>query len=87
LLADTTAMYDGLDDTGTKHEVRDCALAAMVNGQGKKLTDYGLTNYMTANFWAGGEADTITHQLCGFRSAADRDRGMKKWREESAPKK
>ena len=87
LLADTTAMYDNLDESDAGHQVRDCALAALANGQGKKPTDYGLTSYMVANFWVGGEADTISLHLCGFKSAADRERGMKKWQAESAPKK
>ena len=69
------------------HQARDCALAALVHGQGKKPTDYGLNEYMPANFWVGGEADTISLQLCGFKSVADRNNGIKKWQAESALKK
>jgi hypothetical protein len=54
----------------------------LINGQGKKPADD-----MVANFWAGGEADTISLHLCGFKSAADRERGMKKWPAEAASKK
>ena len=87
LLSDKTAMYENLDSSDAGHEVRDCALAALINGQGKKPADYGLTSYMVANFWAGGEADTISLHLCGFKSAADRERGMKKWQAEATSKK
>jgi hypothetical protein len=87
LLTDTTTMYTDLTEDGVGHQVRDCALAALANGQGKKPGDYGLTSFMTANFWAGGVADTITISLHGFQSTADRDRGIKKWLAESASKK
>ncbi len=87
LLADTTTMYDNLDESSTGNQVRDCALAALANGLGKKPIDYGLTDYMTANFWVGGEADTISIHLYGFKSAAARDGGMKKWQSEWARKK
>jgi hypothetical protein len=87
LLADTSPMYDDLGGKDAGHQVRDCALAALAHGRGKKPTDYGLTSYMTANFWVGGTADTITLHLCGFESAADRERGFKKWQAETAAKK
>ena len=87
LLADKTAMYDNLDNSNAGHEVRDCALAALISGLGKKLSEYGLTSFMVANFWAGGEADTISLHLCGFKSAADRERGMKKWQAETTSTK
>ena len=87
LLADTTAMYTNVAEDGVGHQVRDCALAALANGQGKKPTDYGLTSYMMANFWAGGQADTISIHLYGFKSSGDRDSGIKKWLAESAAKK
>jgi hypothetical protein len=87
LLTDTTTMYDDLGGKDAKHQVRDCALAALIHGRGKKEPDYGLQSYMTANFWVGGEADTISLNLCGFESAADRERGIKKWLAEHAEKK
>ena len=87
LLNDKTTMYDNLDESDAGHQVRNCALAALANGRGKKPTDYGLQSYMTANFWVGGEGDTISLNLCGFKSAADRESGLKKWLTESAPKK
>ena len=80
-------MYDDLGGKDAGHQVRDCALAALVNGQGKKPTDYGLNSYMSANFWVGGTADTIKLHLCGFESAEDRERGLKKWMAEQAGKK
>jgi hypothetical protein len=87
LLADTTTMYENLGESDAGQQVRDCALAALVHGRGKKQADYGLTSYMIAHFWAGGEADTISLHLCGFASVKDRERGMKKWQAESTPKK
>jgi hypothetical protein len=87
LLADKTTMYENLGESDAGHQVRDCALAALVHGRGKKPSDYGLISHMVAHFWAGGEADTISLHLCGFASVADRDRGMKKWQAEATPKK
>ena len=80
-------MYENFDESDAGHQVRDCALAALINGKGKKPTDYSLNSYMVANFWAGGASDTISIHLYGFKSAGDRDSGMKKWQAESAPKK
>jgi hypothetical protein len=87
LLTDTATMYDDVGGKDSPQQVRDCALAALVNGSGKKPVDYGLTSYMSANFWFGGTADGIALHLCGFKSAADRDAGFKKWRAEAAAKK
>jgi hypothetical protein len=87
LLTDTTTMYTDVGEDDVGHQVRDCALAALANGQGKKPTDFGLTNIMTANFWAGGQADTITISLHAFKSSGDRDGGIKKWLADSAAKK
>lgn len=87
LLADKSTMYDNLGNKDTGQQVRDCALAALVAGKGKDPTAYGLTSYMSASFWFGGTADTVTVQLCGFETAAARDRGIKKWQAEAAAKK
>jgi hypothetical protein len=82
LLSDKSTLYEDLGGKDAGHQVRDCALAALVHGRGKKEADYGLHDYMTANFWAGGLADTVTLHLCGFESAADREQGIKKWLDE-----
>jgi hypothetical protein len=87
LLSDKSALYEDLGGKDAGHHVGDCALAALVHGRAKTEEDYGLTRYMTANFWAGGEADTVTLHLCGFESAAARERGVKKWLTEAAAKK
>jgi hypothetical protein len=42
---------------------------------------------MSASFWFGGTEDTVTLKLHGFKAAADRDRGLKKWQAEAAAKK
>jgi HEAT repeat protein len=87
LLADKSTMYDNLGNKDTGQQVRDCALAALVAGKGKDPKTYGLTSYMSASFWFGGTADTVTVQLCGFETAAARERGIKKWLAEVAGKK
>ncbi|HEX3146793.1 MAG TPA: hypothetical protein VHR66_01750 [Gemmataceae bacterium] len=86
LLNDKSAMYEDLGEQEAGHQVRDCALAALIAGQGKNPADYRLQTYMTANFWAGGTADTVTLHLCGFKTAGDREIGIKKWLAESAAK-
>ena len=83
LLADTTTMYDNLGNQGAGHQVRDCALAALAGGRGRDPAAYGMDGYMTANFWFGGTADTITLSLRGFPTAADREAGFRKWRAEA----
>jgi HEAT repeat protein len=87
LLADTTTMYDNLGNQDAGHQVRDCALAALVGGKGKDPAGYGLDTFMSANFWFGGTADTVTLHLRGFKTKADRDRGFQKWRAEAGAKK
>jgi HEAT repeat protein len=87
LLNDTTTMYDNLDNKEVGHQDRDCALAALVNGQGMDPKGYKLHEFMSANFWFGGTADTVTVRLYGFASNADRDAGIKKWKAEAAGKK
>lgn len=87
LLDDTTAMYDNLGNGKTGHQVRDCALAALADGARKDPAVYGLTIFMSANFWFGGTEDTVTVHLRGFGSAADRDRGIQKWKAETGGKK
>jgi hypothetical protein len=80
-------MYPDLGGPDARQQVRDCALAALAGGRGKDPAAYGLTSYMSANFWFGGTDDTVTLHLRGFKSAADRDRGLKKWLAEAAGKK
>jgi HEAT repeat protein len=87
LLTDKSTMYDNLENKDAGHQVRDCALTALAAGKGKDPSAYGLTSYMSASFWFGGTADTVTVRLCGFDSAAARDRGIKKWLAEAAAKK
>jgi HEAT repeat protein len=87
LLTSTSPMYDDLGGKDSRQEVRDCALAALANGKGKDPVAYELTQEMSANFWFGGEGDGITIRLYGFKSAAARDRGFKKWQEEMGAKK
>jgi hypothetical protein len=41
LLADKSTMYDNVGNKDAGHQVRDCALAALVHGRGKKEEDYG----------------------------------------------
>ena len=86
LLADTATMYDNLGNNDAGHQVRDCALAALAGGKGKDPAAYGLTSYMSASFWFGGTEDTETLHLRGFKSAADREKGLRKWREEAGKK-
>jgi hypothetical protein len=83
LLADTAAMYDNLGNQDAGHQVRDCALAALVGGKGKDPAAYGLETFMSANFWFGGTADTVTLHLRGFKTKADREKGFAKWRAEA----
>jgi PBS lyase HEAT-like repeat len=87
LLDDKSAMYDNLGNEGAGHEVRDCALAALARGAGKDPADYGLTSYMSASFWFGGTADTVTLHLRGFKSSTDRDQGLRKWKADAGAKK
>jgi hypothetical protein len=87
LLADKAIMYDNLGNNDAGHQVRDCALAALIGGKGKDPAGYGLESYMSASFWFGGTADTVTLHLRGFKSAADREKGFKKWQAEAGAKK
>jgi hypothetical protein len=87
LLADTATMYDDVGGKDSSQQVRDCALAALVNGGGKNPVHYGLTSYLVTNFWFGGEAEGVTLHMYAFKSAADRDRGFQKWQAETAKKK
>jgi hypothetical protein len=87
LLDDPSAMYDNLGNKDAGHQVRDCALAALVNGGGKDPKAYKLTEFMSASFWFGGTADTVTVRLYGFTSKVDREAGLRKWTAEAAVKK
>jgi hypothetical protein len=87
LLADTSTLYDDVGGKDSRQQVRDCALAALVNGSGKNPADYGLTSYLVTTFWFGGEGDGITLHMYAFKSAADRDQGLKKWQAEAGAKK
>jgi hypothetical protein len=87
LLDDSSAMYDNLDNKDAGHQVRDCALAALVNGAGKDPKAYKLAEFMSANFWFGGTADTVTVRLYGFASKADREVGIAKWKAEATARK
>jgi hypothetical protein len=86
LLSDTSAMYDNLGNTDAGHQVRDCALAALVGGKGKDPAAYGLTSYLSASFWFGGTDDTVALHLRGFQTKADREKGFQKWRAETGRK-
>lgn len=85
LLNDKSVMYDNLGNEAG-HQVRDCALAALAGGAGKDPAAYGLTSYMSASFWFGGTEDTVTLHLRGFKTAAERERGLRKWMEEAGKK-
>jgi hypothetical protein len=85
LLNDTATMYDNLG-TQAGHQVRDCALAALIGGKGKDPAGYGLDSHMSASFWFGGTADTVTVHLRGFKTAADREKGFQKWKAEAGKK-
>jgi HEAT repeats len=87
LLDDKAVMYDNLGNGDAGHQVRDCALAALAGGAGKDPAAYGLTSYMSAGFWFGGTEDKVSLQLHGFKSSADRDRGLRKWKAEAKAKK
>jgi hypothetical protein len=87
LLSDTTTMYHNLGNKDAGHQVRDCALAALIGGKGKDPAAYELTNYVSASFWFGGTEDTVTLHLRGFKTAADREKGFQKWRAEVGGKR
>jgi hypothetical protein len=41
---------------------------------------------MSAGFWFGGTADTVTVRMYGFASGAGREARIKEWRAEAAPR-
>jgi hypothetical protein len=87
LLSDKTAIFEDRGKQDARHQIRDCALAALAKSQGKNPTAYGLTSHLSTEISFGGDADVFTLRLFGFNTAADRERGIKKWQDESAPKK
>jgi hypothetical protein len=82
-------MYDIPDGKDAGHQVRDCALAALLRGGGKDPEAYKLKELLSPSFFFGGtaDADTINIRVLGFASKADREAGIKKWRAEAAAKK
>ena len=88
LLDDASAMHGDLTDKDVGHQVQ-LRLAALVHGSGKDPKAYKLKELASASLFFGGTADTdtITVRILGFASKADREAGIKKWRDEAAGKK
>src|SRR5262249_23378807 len=81
LLDDASAMHGDLNNKDAGHQVRDCALAALVRGSGKDPKAYKLNELASASLFFGGtaDADTITVRILGFATKADREAGINKW--------
>ena len=60
----------GVNDTRNAMTAVKVARAVMANGRGKDPGAFGLTSYLTSNFWFGGREDGITIHTYGFASAA-----------------
>jgi hypothetical protein len=86
-LTDTTLLYDDLGGEDARQQVRDAALAAVLNSREQKPTDFNLTGYFSMRLWFGGEAEAVSLTVYGFESAAARTKGFEKWTAETTKKK
>jgi len=85
LLDNTSIVYDDIGGPDAKHRICDCALAALANREKRPPTDFGLTSYLVTTYWFGQGNDTTLH-VYGFKSADDRQKGIKKWKDEAGKK-
>jgi hypothetical protein len=87
LVTDRTSVFGGGGPGGEEHLLGDCALAALVQSTGKKLSDYGLNNNVGIGFSTGDGDEMINLSLYGFSNAEARKKAIQKWRDEQSPKK
>ena len=87
LVADRTTVFGGGGLGGEEHLLGDCALAALVQSTGKKLSDYGLNSNVGIGFSTGVGDETIHLSLYGFRNADARKKAIQKWQDEQKAKK
>jgi HEAT repeat protein len=84
LVSDSTSLFQGV--VGRDFTVGDCAFAALVTAHGKKPADYGVTGGISIGFRAGLGNEVIQLHLESFPNAEAREKGQKKWKDETDKK-
>ena len=82
-LTDTSIVYTDVGGADAKHQVRDCALAALANRANRAPTEFGLTSYLNMTLWFAGTADGIAMHVYGFKTPGERTKGLQKWKDEA----
>jgi hypothetical protein len=80
LMSDKSIVFGGQDE----HQLGDSALAALIQMNGKKLDDFGLTNNFAIGFASGAGEEPVFIQIHGFRSADERTKAVQKWKAEAS---
>ena len=84
IVPEKTSLFGGGQN---ENQVGDVALAASLTMHGKKLAEFGLRNNFGIGFSSGDGEEPISITLHGFMNAGDRDKAIKKWKEEVVEKK
>ena len=86
LISDKTSLFNfGIGQAS--YLMCDVALAASITMQGKKPEEFGLTNNISFGFNGGPGEDVMMLTLQGFQNDSDREKAVKKWKDESEKKK
>jgi hypothetical protein len=87
MLDDNSSMWDKAVPPEVKPELRDCALAALMRLSGKQPEDYGLTKFKDRwTLRSDDPSERTAIQIYEFKTDELRQKGLKKWRDETAKK-
>jgi hypothetical protein len=84
LVPETTSLFGGGQD---QNRLGDVALAASLTMHGKKLNDFGMRNNFGIGFSTFEGEEPVSITLHGFSTATEREKAIKKWKEEVVEKK
>jgi hypothetical protein len=84
LIEDKTDVFDGTP--AGQNQLGDAALAALIQMNGKKISDYGMTNNYKLALGTNTPGKRIPIILYGFHTADDRAKAIEKWKAESVKK-
>jgi hypothetical protein len=84
LVSNSTSLFQGV--VGQEFRVGDSAFAALVTAHGKNPADYGETGAISIGFRAAAQGEVIRLNLRSFPNSEAREKGLKKWKEETEKK-
>jgi len=84
LITNSTSLFQGV--VGQEFRVGDSAFAALVTAHGKNPADYGETGAMSIGFRTAAQGEIVRLDLRSFPNSEAREKGLKKWKEETGKK-